>query len=150
MRKPSRTIMAQIALLLVALFAFEGCAAERVNIQEQQVQSSFGIGTFVFKWPGDDCWGVYWDGTRVAYHRGANQQALQAGTYTVGPVTCGLQKLIAGTFKPFTITIQDGGKRTSFAIRHSLTCMSNKVGNVRDPLRIIVSRASHSPPTSIS
>ena len=59
------------------------------------------ISALEFNWPGDDCWDVFRGTERVTYKCGSQQQALEAGTYTLkgrsGPI-----------FVPFDVVIRNG------------------------------------------
>jgi hypothetical protein len=58
-------------------------------------------GTFIFKWPGGDCWDIFRGSEEVTHHCGSNKQALEAGHYTIKP------KAVAA-FAPFEIDIKNG------------------------------------------
>jgi hypothetical protein len=54
-----------------------------------------------FKWPGADCWDIFRGERLVTYKCGANQQALEAGTYTI-------KGKFAAVFMPFDVVIKAG------------------------------------------
>jgi hypothetical protein len=58
-------------------------------------------GTFIFKWPGDDCWDIFRGAQLVTHHCGTGQQALEAGGYTI-------KAKYAPVFTPFQVNIKSG------------------------------------------
>jgi hypothetical protein len=58
-------------------------------------------GVVDFRWPGDDCWDVFRGAQLVTSKCGANQQALEAGTYTI-------KGKFAPVFAPFQVNIKSG------------------------------------------
>jgi hypothetical protein len=58
-------------------------------------------GTLDFKWPGNDCWEIDRGETKVAGRCGGGKQALQAGTYTIRPIS-------SAAFKPFKVSVSRG------------------------------------------
>ena len=60
-------------------------------------------GTFIFKWPGGDCWDIFRGAQLVTHHCGASQQALEAGAYTI-------KAKFAPVFDAFQIKVADGSQ----------------------------------------
>jgi hypothetical protein len=60
-------------------------------------------GTFVFKWPGVDCWDIFRGAELVTHQCGSSQQALEAGTYTI-------KAKYAAVFTPFEVNIKNGAE----------------------------------------
>ena len=60
-------------------------------------------GMFIFNWPGNDCWDIFRGAQLVAFQCGSNQQALEAGTYTI-------KGKYAPVFDPFQIKVADGSQ----------------------------------------
>jgi TIR domain len=60
-------------------------------------------GTFLFKWPGGDCWDIFRGTEFVTYKCGTDEQALQAGTYRIMGKN-------APVFNPFEIKVADGAQ----------------------------------------
>jgi hypothetical protein len=58
-------------------------------------------GVFDFTWPGTDCWEIDRGEAKVAGTCGGGKQALQAGTYTVRPIS-------SAAFKPFKVSVRSG------------------------------------------
>ena len=58
-------------------------------------------GKFVFKWPGGDCWDIFRGAQLVIHQCGANEQALEAGAYTI-------KAKFASVFTPFQVEIKNG------------------------------------------
>ena len=56
---------------------------------------------FVFKWPGGDCWDIFRGAQLVTHQCGANEQALEAGAYTI-------KGKFAPVFTPFQVEIKNG------------------------------------------
>jgi hypothetical protein len=54
-----------------------------------------------FAWPGGDCWDIFRGTEFVAFHCGANSQALSAGRYTI-------KGKYAPVFAPFDVTVNPG------------------------------------------
>jgi TIR domain len=60
-------------------------------------------GVFIFNWPGGDCWDIFRGAQLVMHQCGSNQQALEAGTYTI-------KGKYAPVFEPFQIKVADGSQ----------------------------------------
>ena len=63
-------------------------------------------GTFVFNWPGEDCWDIFRGDQFVTYQCGAKKQALQAGSYTI-------KGKHAPVFLPYQVAIKSGSSTQS-------------------------------------
>ena len=75
--------------------------AFQVNIKSGAATRIEKGGTFIFKWPGGDCWDIFRGAQLVTHHCGDNQQALEAGAYTI-------KAKYAPVFTPFEVNIKNG------------------------------------------
>jgi hypothetical protein len=74
----------------------------KITVKPNAVTSADAMGGMLdFKWPGMDCWEIDRGETKVVGSCGSAKQALQAGTYTVRPVT-------SAAFKPFSVQVPRG------------------------------------------
>jgi len=74
-----------------------------VNIKTGAATQVQKGGTFVFDWPGNDCWDIFRGAELVTHQCGSNKQALGAGTYTI-------KGKYSSVFEPFQIKISDGAQ----------------------------------------
>lgn len=73
-----------------------------VTVKPNVVTSADAMGGMLdFKWPGSDCWEIDRGETKVTSSCGSAKQALQAGTYTVRPISSAI-------FKPFNAHVARG------------------------------------------
>jgi TIR domain-containing protein len=75
----------------------------RIDIKNGSSTRVDAGGVFTFNWPGTDCWDIFRGAELVIGQCGTNQQALQAGTYTI-------KGKYAPVFEPFTIKVTDGAQ----------------------------------------
>jgi TIR domain len=74
----------------------------QITVKPNTVTSADAMaGTLDFKWPGNDCWEIDRGEAKVAGSCGSAKQALQAGTYTVRPIS-------SAAFKPFKVSVSRG------------------------------------------
>ena len=73
----------------------------QVNIKSGAATRIEKGGTFLFNWPGGDCWDIFREAELVTHQCGSSQQALEAGVYTI-------KGKYAPVFSPFQVTIKNG------------------------------------------
>ena len=74
----------------------------QIAVKPKTVTSTDAMaGMLDFKWPGNDCWEIDRGEAKVAGTCGGGKQALQAGTYTVRPIS-------SAAFKPFKVSVPRG------------------------------------------
>jgi hypothetical protein len=75
----------------------------QVNIKNGAATRIEKGGKIVFNWPGGDCWDIFREADLVTHQCGSNQQALEAGVYTI-------KGKYAPVFIPFQVNIKTGAE----------------------------------------